>query len=86
MQIPVLFDVFSCPPRLSIHHNPPISEPDHLSCGCTEELRGQVEAIFEAKLGHGECHDGGGGTWLERQSFLDWTWLNEGFVGIWEEL
>ncbi|CAK9105753.1 unnamed protein product, partial [Durusdinium trenchii] len=35
------------------------------------ELRGQVEAIFEAKLGHGECHDGGGGTWLERQSYIE---------------
>eukprot|EP00913_Durusdinium_trenchii_P005462 g5090.t1 len=34
------------------------------------ELRGQVEAIFEATFGGGECHDGGG-IWLERQSYIE---------------
>eukprot|EP00913_Durusdinium_trenchii_P029276 g27443.t1 len=35
------------------------------------ELRGQVEAIFEASCRHGECHDGDGETWLERQGCME---------------
>ncbi|CAK8991629.1 unnamed protein product [Durusdinium trenchii] len=50
----------------------------------SEELRGQVEAIFEATFGGGECHDGGG-IWLERQSSLDGT-VKEGYIEILQDI